>query len=619
MCGGGGGGGAPVTHPEAMPPVSQEQINAAVSLPEGFTATTAQTPEGWGYFITDPSGQIHSQSQSFGDLLATANQLDIVGSASEGIYDPTTRQFINRTTGQVLDPTTAGQVTGTLAGRQVTLGRPGEYQPGIGDLARGLMEQEIVLPEQRVAQFAADQQRAFELARQGVGSFQPFLQRAEALTEEGVGALQSALGETRALAGQIPGVIDPGRAALERAALGVEAAAGRGETAAQRAATGAEAAAGRGEAAARLAATGVAAAAGRGVTGADIAAERARASTAEAQRQLQEASAFGLESARAGIAGLAPGAATGFMSPFEEAAVQQALADIGRQGELAQQEVRGQAVRAGAFGGSRQAVAEQELQRNILEQQARTAAQLRAAGFESAANRALQAAQATGQLGQIGAGAAAGAAEAGGRLGLSAEQLAQASALQGGQLGLQGAQTAGQLGLQGAQLGLTGAQTAGQLGLQGAQLGLQGAQAAGNLGLQSSQLGLSGIQAGLGAQQQAAGLGQGIAGLGQQFVGLGQAGQQMNLQDVNTMLTTGMQQQRQEQAVLDAARANQMQTTMQPFQQLAFASDIIQGLPSGQTAMMTQPGPSVGSQLLGLGVGAYGLSQAAPSMFGGRA
>jgi hypothetical protein len=256
----------------------------------------------------------------------------------------------------------------------------------------------------------------------------------------------------------------------------------------------------------------------------------------------------------------------GFMSPFEEAAVQQAMADISRQGQLAQQQVRGQAVQAGAFGGSRQAVAEQELQRNILEQQARTAAQLRAAGFEAAANRALQAAQATGQLGQIGSGAAAGAAEAGGRLGLSAEQLAQASALQGGQLGL------------------------------------TGAQAAGNLGLQSSQLGLSGIQAGLGAQQQAAGLGQGIAGLGQQFVGLGQAGQQMNLQDVNMMLTTGMQQQRQQQAMLDAERANQMQTAMQPFQQLAFASDIITGAPSGQTSITTQPGPSIGSQLLGAGL-----------------
>jgi hypothetical protein len=546
MCGGGGGGGGGAPQ-EAMPPVSQEQINAALSLPEGFRAAPVPISQGGGYAISDPSGAIVQRSETFGDLLAAGSNLNIVGSAAEGIYDPETRQFINRTTGQVLDPTTAGQVTGTLAGRQVAVGRPGEYLPGITDLAYGLMQQDFELPEQQVAGFVADQERAFELARQGVGSYRPFLERGEALTEEGVAALQAALGETRGLAGQIPGVIDPGRAALERAATGVEAAAERG------------------------------------ITGADVAAERARASTAEAQRQLQEASAFGLESARAGIAGLAPGAAMGFMSPFEEAAVQQALADIGRQGQLAQQQVRGQAVQAGAFGGSRQAVAEQELQRNILEQQARTAAQLRAAGFESAANRAMQGAQLTGQLGQIGAGAAAGAAEAGGRLGLSAEQLAQASALQGGQLGL------------------------------------TGAQAAGNLGLQSSQLGLSGIQAGLGAQQQAAGLGQGIAGLGQQFVGLGQAGQQMNLQDVNTMLTTGMQQQRQEQAVLDAARANQMQTAMQPFQQLAFASDIITGAPSGQTAIMTQPGPSVGSQLLGLGVGAYGLSQAAPSMFGGRA
>lgn len=429
-------------------------------------------------------------------------------------------------------------VIGTVAGRPVSVGTPGEYRPGITDLAYGLMQQQIALPEQQVAGFVADQERAFELARQGVGSWRPFLRRGEVLTEEGVAALQAALGETRGLAGQIPGVIAPGRAALERAATGVEAAATRG------------------------------------VTGADVAAERARASTAEAQRQLQEAAAFGLESARAGIAGLAPGAAMGFMSPFEEAAVQQSLADIARQGELARQQVRGQAVQAGAFGGSRQAVAEQELQRNILEQQARTAAQLRAAGFDAAANRALQAAQLTGQLGQIGAGATAGAAEAGGRLGLSAEQLAQTGALQGGQLGM------------------------------------SGAQAAGNLGLQSSQLGLSGIQAGLGAQQQAAGLGQGIAGLGQQFVGLGQAGQQMNLQDVNTMLTTGLQQQRQQQAVLDAQRANQMQTALQPFQQLAFASDIITGAPSGQTAVMAQPGPSIGSQLLGLGLGAYGLSQA---------
>jgi hypothetical protein len=76
------------------------------------------------------------------------------------------------------------------------------------------------------------------------------------------------------------------------------------------------------------------------------------------------------------------------MGQFEDSAVQQALSDIARQGQIAQQGVAAQAVGAGAFGGSRQAVAEQELQRNILEQQGRTAAQMRQAGFESATQRA---------------------------------------------------------------------------------------------------------------------------------------------------------------------------------------------------------------------------------------
>ena len=439
-----------------------------------------------------------------------------------------------------------GEVTtGRVGGRDVVVPGAGQDVPGITELAYGLMAEGVDMPQQQLADFVADQQLAFDLAREGVGSWRPFLERAEGLTEEGVAALQQSLGATRDLAGQIPGVVDPGRAALERAAGRVEDFAGQG------------------------------------ITGADIAAERARASTAEAQRQLQEASQFGLSSAQQGIAGLAPEAALGYMSQFEDAAVQQALADIARQGELQQQNVAAQAVQSGAFGGSRQAVAEQELARNILEQQGRTAAQMRQAGFDAAANRALQAAQTTGQLGQIGSSAAANAAQAGGQLGLSAEQLAQASALQGGQLGMQGAESAG------------------------------------NLGLQSSQLGLSGIQAGLGAQQQAAGLGQGIAGLGQQFVGLGQAGQQMNLQDVNTMLTTGGAQQRQAQAALDTAYQNQYQQAMQPYQQLAFASDIITGAPSGQASTMSQPGPSIGSQVLGIGMAAPAIYQGWQGMMGG--
>ena len=256
-----------------------------------------------------------------------------------------------------------------------------------------------------------------------------------------------------------------------------------------------------------------------------------------------------------GIGGLAqtggmydPSAAQPFMNQFEDAAVQQALQDIARQGQIAGTGLRAQAVGSGAFGGSRQAVAEQELQRNVLGEQGRTAANMRQAGFESAAARS---------------------------------QAAFEEAMRRQQAAASGI----------------------------GQLGIQGAQAAGNLGLQGSQMGLSGIQAGLGAQQQAAGIGQGIAGLGQQMVGLGQAGQQFQQQDLNTLLSTGGMQQQLTQAQLDAQRENQFQQQMQPFQQLAFASDIIQGMPSGQTATQMRPGPSVGSQLAGLGTAAYGFSQ----------
>mgnify|MGYP003626902114 FL=1 len=410
--------------------------------------------------------------------------------------------------------------TGVIGGRTVGIASAEDDIPGIIELARGLATEGVALPEQMLAGFNPDQRAAFDLAVSGIGSYKPYLERATALTEEGVGALQGSLEATRGLAGEIPGAIAPGQEALAR-----------------------------------------------GMSGADIAANNARASTAEAQRALQEASGFGLESARAGIAGLAPEAAAGYMNQFEDAAVQQALADIARQGELQKQNVAFQAEQSGAFGGSRQAIAEQELGRNVLEQQGRTAAQMRQAGFDAAANRALQSAQAMGQLGQIGSSAAANAAQAGGQLGLSAEQLAQESAFQSG-----------------------------------------------NLGLQSANLGLSGIQAGLGAQQQAAGIGQGISGLGQQMAGLGQLGQQMNLQDINTMSTVGQQQQAQTQAGLDTAYQNQYQQAMQPYQQLAFLSDITTGAPSGQMTSSTQPGPSVGSQILGAGIGAYGLSQS--GMFG---
>jgi hypothetical protein len=238
-----------------------------------------------------------------------------------------------------------------------------------------------------------------------------------------------------------------------------------------------------------------------------------------------------------------------FMNEFEDAAVQQALADIRREGEISGIGLRAGAVGAGAFGGSRQAVAEQELNRNVLQQQGRTAAQMRQAGFESAAARS-QAAYEDAMRRQF-----------------------QAASGIGG-------------------------------------LGLQGAQAAGNLGLQGSQLGLAGLQAGLGAQQQFAGISQAQGAMGQQFANLGAQQQQQQLQDIGMLGDVGRQQQQFQQGLLDVDYANQYQQAMMPFQQLAYASDIITGAPSGQSSITSQPGPSVGSQLFGTGLGLASLFNA---------
>ena len=425
----------------------------------------------------------------------------------------------------------------------------------------------------------------------------------------------------------------------------------------------------------------------QGIAGAQTAADRARMSTAEAQQSLAEAAQMGRSTAQQGIAQLAgtgqmfdPSMTGSFMNQYEDAAVQATLDDMARQGLMQENEAAAQAIQSEAFGGSRDALVRSELARNLLEQQGKVSSQMRAAGAESAAQRAQQAfeaaqgrqqnvAQLTGQLGQIGVGASAQAAQAGGQLGLSAEELAQSGALQSAQLGMSGeqfaaanaqavaqtglsieqlaAQTglsaaevagtfamqAGQFGLsaeqqrqnaaiqqaqlaqQQAQLGMSGAHQAGNLGMSGAQMQMSGANQAGNLGLQGSNLGLAGISAGLGAQQQYAGLGQGIAGLGQQYYGLGQGAQQMGLQDVNTMLGIGATQQRQDQAYYDTLYGNQYRQMMQPYQQLAFLSDIVTGAPSGQAATMSQPGPSVGSQLVGGATALYGLDQAGLNPF----
>lgn len=63
----------------------------------------------------------------------------------------------------------------------------------------------------------------------------------------------------------------------------------------------------------------------------------------------------------------APGAVTSYMSPYLEGALEPQVAAARRQADISQQNLQSQYGKAGAYGGSRQGVAEAELQRGLLD------------------------------------------------------------------------------------------------------------------------------------------------------------------------------------------------------------------------------------------------------------
>lgn len=80
----------------------------------------------------------------------------------------------------------------------------------------------------------------------------------------------------------------------------------------------------------------------------------------------------------------AQGTAQQFMSPYVEAAIEPQIAEATRQAQIAQTEQAGRLTKAGGFGGSRQAVMESELQRNL----GRNIADIRGRGYQQAFEQA---------------------------------------------------------------------------------------------------------------------------------------------------------------------------------------------------------------------------------------
>ena len=122
-------------------------------------------------------------------------------------------------------------------------------------------------------------------------------------------------------------------------------------------------------------------------------------------------------------ADFSPGAARAFMDPYQQAVTQEALKEVDRQAAMAQNQLAGQAVKAGAFGGSRFGIQQSELARSAQDLKSRRIFEDLSRNFQQAQGAAraanqqrLQAGQVFGQLGRATSGIGGAMAGLGGQL-----------------------------------------------------------------------------------------------------------------------------------------------------------------------------------------------------------
>lgn len=89
----------------------------------------------------------------------------------------------------------------------------------------------------------------------------------------------------------------------------------------------------------------------------------------------------------------APGGAQAYMNPYQEAVTQNALAEMRRQADISRQGAAAQAVRAGAFGGTREGVQRAEMERGLADVMAQRIAQDYAQNYAQAQQASMMAGQ----------------------------------------------------------------------------------------------------------------------------------------------------------------------------------------------------------------------------------
>lgn len=311
-----------------------------------------------------------------------------------------------------------------------------------------------------------------------------------------------------------------------------------------------------------------------------------------------------------------------YMSPYMQNVVDVQKREAIRDAQKAQLAQNLGAARQGTYGGARQLLAGTERERALGQQLGDIQGKGLQAAYENAqaqferdraagmttGQQNLQARLQTQQLGtQTGLQTALA--------NLSSEQQAnvqnQAARLQ--QMGLN-QQQALQAALANQQMGYN-------VGQQNLQAALQTQQLGSSQGLQAA---LANQQARLDAQKAAEasrqfGVSSGYQGLGQalqsaQTLGqLGTTGQQANLQRLQAQDLTAAQEQQMRQRYLDTAYQDFLRQQQYPMDQLSYYSSILHGIPvtPNTSSTVSQPAPSMVSQLGGLGLGALALSKMA--------
>ena len=280
-----------------------------------------------------------------------------------------------------------------------------------------------------------------------------------------------------------------------------------------------------------------------------------------------------------------PYSAQQYMSPYMQNVVDIQQREAQHQADIAGTQRGAQAVGAGAFGGSRQAIMDAEAARNLAQQKGDIQATGQQAAYQQAQAQfnAEQQARLQAQMANQQAGLTTGTQNLGALLGiqqLGAGQNLQAQ-LANQQMGLNAQQMAEQSRQFGAGQGLTAAQLAAQYGLAGQQAAEQSRQYGAGLGMQGLQTALSGA-------------GQ-LGNLGQNVYG-----QQMGINQLQNQY--GAQQQGLEQSKINQQIQNYATQQQYPMMQLANMSNLLRGLPMQSTTVQGyQAAPSAISQLGGLG------------------